>query len=129
MPQRYQDYIKINDQVIFQPDEGLGYDFETTYTEDSNRVQSGRVFATPMFTVESFSYAASWVPAREMTKILQIVAKGVPFKLHYFSPYYGAWRDDMFYVGKGSLSIGRLNTSEEVFDNLSFNMVGVNPIK
>ncbi len=128
MAQRYQDYIKLNDKVIVQPDEGLQYSFETTYTEDSTRVQSGRIYATPMFTVESFGYTATWVPAAEMTKILQIIDKGHPFKLHYFSPHYGAWRDDMFYVGKGSLAIGRLNTAEEVFENLSFNMVGVNPI-
>ena len=124
----YQDYIKLNDQVIVQPDEGLGYDFETTYTEDSTRTQSGRAVATPMYTVESFSYTATCIPAKEMTKILQVVAKGRPFKLHYFSPYYGMWRDDMFYVGKGSLAIGRLNAAEETFDTLSFNMIGVNPI-
>lgn len=126
--ERFQDYIKMNDQVIYQPDTGLGYDFETTYTEDSTRVQSGKVYATPMFTVESFSYRATWVPAAEMRKILQIAARGYPFKLHYFSPYYGRWRDDMFYVGKGSLSIGFLNATQEVFEDLSFNMIGVNPL-
>lgn len=124
----YQDYIKLNGTVIVQPDEGLSYDFETTYTEDSTRTMSGRAYATAMFTVESFGYTATWVPAKEMTKILQIVAKGRPFTLHYFSPYYGKWRDDEFYVGKGSLSIGRLNAAEEIFENLSFNMIGVNPV-
>lgn len=124
----YQDYIKMNDVVIVQPDEGLAYDFETTYTEDSTRTMSGRANATPMYTVESFGYTATWIPAKEMTKILQIVAKGVPFKLHYFSPYYGRWRDGLFYAGKGSLSIGRLNAAEEVFESLSFNMIGVDPI-
>ena len=123
-----QNYIKMNGTVILQPDEGLGYDFETTYTEDTTRVQSGVLHATAMFTVESFSYAASWLTKDEMKTILQIVAKGKPFTLHYFSPYYGAWRDDKFYVGKGSLSIGRLNTEEERYESLSFNMIGVNPI-
>ena len=77
MAQRYQDYIKLNDKVIVQPDEGLQYSFETTYTEDSTRVQSGRIYATPMFTVESFGYTATWVPAAEMTKILQIIDKAL----------------------------------------------------
>ncbi len=126
---KYQDYIKMNGVVIYQPDEGLGYDFETTYTEDSTRVQSGVMHATPMFTVEAFSYRATWVPAARMREILQIAAKGSPFTLHYFSPYYGCWRDDRFYVAKGSLSIGRLEYRDEVFENLSFNMVGVNPIR
>ena len=123
-----QNYIKINNTVIRQPDEGLGFDFETTYTEDSTRVQSGVLHATPMFTVESFSYSASTLTVAEAKTILQLVAKGKTFTLHYFSPYYGAWRDDKFYVGKGSLEIGRLNESGERIDGLSFNMIGVNPI-
>ena len=123
-----QEYIKMNGVVILQPDEGLGYDFETTYTEDTTRVQSGTLHSTAMFTVESFSYQATDVSLQDMKTILQIVAKGKPFTLHYFSPYYGAWRDDKFYVGKGSLAIGRLNAASEVFESLSFNMIGVNPI-
>lgn len=123
-----QNYIKINGTKIKQPDEGLGYSFETTYTSDSTRVQSGAMHATPMFTVESFSYTASDLTIAEMQTILQMVAKGGNFTLHYFSPYYGQWRDDTFYVGKGSLEIGRLTDGGEYFDSLSFNMVGVNPI-
>lgn len=123
-----QNYITINGVKIKQPDEGLGYSFETTYTSDSTRVQSGAMHATPMFTVESFSYAASYLTIAEMQTILQKVAKGGNFTLHYFSPYYGQWRDDTFYVGKGSLEIGRLTEGGEYFDSLSFNMVGVNPI-
>ena len=118
----------MNDTVIRQPVSGLGYSFETNYTEDSTRVQSGTGHFTPMFTVESFSYSATGVTVQEMKTILNIIAKGGNFKLHYFSPYYGEWRDAMFYVGKGSLSIGRLNKDEELFDSLSFNMVGVKPI-
>lgn len=123
-----QDYIRMNNVKIRQPDEGLGFEFETTYTEDSTRVQSGVGHFTPMFTVESFSYEASGVTVAEMKTILQIVAKGDYFTLHYFSPYYGAWRDDTFYVGKGSLDIGTLRADEELYDSLSFNMIGVNPI-
>ncbi|MCD8383286.1 MAG: hypothetical protein LUC30_10340 [Clostridiales bacterium] len=123
-----QEKITINGTEIRQPDEGLQFNFETTYTEDSTRVQSGTGHFTPMFTVESFGYSASWLTAEEVSTILQMVAKGKNFTLHYFSPYYGAWRSDTFYVGQGSLEIGRLNTDRERFDSLSFNMVGVNPI-
>lgn len=123
-----QDRIKMNGVAIRQPDEGLGYSFETTYTEDSTRVQSGVGHFTPLFTVEQFSYEATWLTAAEMSAILQIIGKGGEFTLHYFSPYYGEWRDDNFYVGTGSLSIGRLNEEKERFDSLSFNMTGVNPI-
>lgn len=123
-----QNKITINGIEIKQPDSGLGYDFETTYTEDSTRVQSGKLHITPLFTVEAFSFSASWLTVSEMRTILQQVAKGKPFVLHYFSPYYGVWRTDTFYVGKGSLSVGRLVEDKEKFDKLSFNMIGVNPI-
>ena len=123
-----QEYIKLNGTVIRQPDEGLGYDFETTYTEDSTRMLNGTMYASAMFTVESFSYTASWLTREEMRAILQTVARGRPFTLHYLSPYYGAWRDGRFYVGKGSLSVGRWNEDEERYESLSFNMIGVDPI-
>lgn len=129
-----QEYIKIKKnasdswKVIAQPDEGLGNDFETTYSEDTTRVQSGVMNLEPLFTVEAFAYEASNLTKSEVKEILQIVAKGNKFYMRYYSPYYGQWRDDLFYVGKGSMKIGRLNENGETFDTLSFNMIGVNPI-
>lgn len=114
--------------AVRQPDSGLGYSFETTYTQDATRVQSGKGYFTPMYTVEQLSYKATGLSAAEMSQILKIIAKGRKFQLHYFSPYYGAWRDAPFYVGKGSLDIGYLNDTTGTFDSLSFNMTGVNPI-
>ena len=123
-----QELIMINGVAIRQPDEGLGYDFETTYSSDAKRTQNGVLHATPMFTVEALSYTATNVTAHEMKQILGLIASGNPFTLHYFSPSAGTWRDGKFYVGKGSLSIKRLNTDSETYDSLSFQMTGVNPI-
>ena len=124
-----QELIKFNNTVIAQPDEGLGFDFETTYTEDTTRVQSGVLHASPMFTVEAFSYENTrGLTVSEMKTILQIIAKGGSFTMHYFSPYYGQWRNDSFYVGKGSLSVGSLSADGERFDSLAFNIIGVNPL-
>ena len=123
-----QQYITLNGTVIRQPDTGLGFDFETTYTEDSTRMMNGTLYANRMYTVESFSYTASWLTQEEMAQILQIVAKGDVFTLHYLSPYYGTWRDGRFYVGKGSLTVGRWNEDDERYESLSFNMIGVDPI-
>lgn len=120
--------FKLNGQAIWQPDKDLGYSLETTYTKDSARSQSGTGHFTPMFTVEQFSYTASDLPAEEAAKILGIVGKGKPFALHAFSPYYGAWRDAPFYVGKGDLSIGTLSEDQKTISSLTFNMQGVNPI-
>lgn len=124
-----QNYITINGVKIRQPDEGLGYDFETTYTEDSKRTQRGKLTTSRLYTVESFSYSATNVTAEEMKIILHELMKGKFFTLHYWSPYYGAWRDDEFYVGRGSLVFSRLNENEERYDSLTFNMVGRNALK
>ena len=123
-----QEKIKINDIEIYQPDNDLASSFETTFTSDSGRIQSGVMHATPMFTVEQFSYVATDIPIEEASKILQMIVHGRPFTLHYFSPYYGMWRDARFRVGKGSLSIGSLKDGEEKLTSLSFNMTGENPI-
>lgn len=124
-----QDKFMINDDVnTVQPDKGLKYDFETTYSEDTVRVQSGVMHITPLFTVEALGYSRKDLSAADMKLMLQKVAKGKPFKAHYFSAYYGQWRDDYFYVGKGSLNTGTWKQNEERFETLSFNMIGVNPL-
>ena len=123
-----QDKIRINDIDIFQPDEGLKSSFETTYSEDSTRLQTGEANFVPLFTVEQFSYSASDIPVAEVSVILQQIIKGESFKLHYFSPYYGKWRDGKFRVGQGQFSIGTLKENEEKISSLTFNMTGEKPI-
>lgn len=113
---------------IRAPDIGLGYDFETTYTEDTSRLQNGILYLRPMFTVEALSYTATNVSKSEMTKILSYIAKGNAFYLHYFSPYAGTWVTNPFYVGKGSMTIGSYDENKELFSSLSFQMTGVDPL-
>lgn len=120
---------KINNTDIWQPDKDLALSFATTYTEASQRSQYGVGYFTPMFTVEQYSYSASDLPMTEATKILQMVAKGYKFTLHYFSPYYGAWRDAPFYVGQTqNITIGELSDDKKTMSILAFNMTGVNPL-
>jgi hypothetical protein len=124
-----QDLIRINGVDIFQPDEDLAYAIETTFTEDSTRLQSGDANFVPMFTVEQLSYQATSIPMEEATKILQMVGKGEAFTLHYFSVYYGGWRDGTFRVGKSNtISIGSLEENNEKLSSLSFNMTGDKPL-
>ena len=80
-----------------------------------------------MFTVESFGYSASEVPAADVSTLLRLVV-GRTFSLYYYSPYYGTWRTDSFYVGKGTLRIGTLEEGGEKYSGVEFNMIGVNPI-
>lgn len=121
------DKIKINGVTIKQPDENMAYNFESTYSEDSTRVQSGVGHFTPLFTVESLGYTSTRMTKEELSQILKLVV-GKQFTLHYFSPYYGAWRDDTFYVGQGSLNIRRIAVDDTTYSSVSFNMIGVNPI-
>lgn len=123
-----QNKIQINSKDIFQPDQGLEYSFETTYTTDSTRTQDGVGHFTPMFTVEQLGYTATGVPAEDASKILKEIITGKNFTLHYFSLYYGTWRDGTFYVGKGNCEIGSLEKNCEYLSSLSFNMTGVDPI-
>ena len=119
-----QEYIKFNGKKIKQPDSGsLSHDWVTVYTDDTDRSIVGSAYLTPLFTYESFGYKATDLKPEEMSEILQIVMKGFPFTMHYRSPYYGAWRDDEFYVGKGSTVIGNWREDKERFDELSFNII------
>lgn len=123
-----QDTIKINGIEIYQPDSGLKYAFESTYTKDSTRTQDGKGHFTPLFTVEQLGYSSKGIPVAEAATILQQIAKGQNFTLHYFSVYHGEWLDGTFYVGKGDCQIGTLEENGEFLSSLSFNMTGVNPI-
>lgn len=123
-----QDRIRINGEDIYQPDRGLQSNFQTTYSSDSARVQNGTLHATPLFTVEQFGYTATHIPTDEARKILQHIIKGLPFTLHYYSTYYGIWRDDTFRVGQGQFSIGSLEEDGEYLESFSFNMTGDNPL-
>lgn len=123
-----QEVIKINNIEIFQPDSGLKYSFESTYTKDSTRTQDGKGHFTPLFTVEQLGYSAKGIPIADAATILQQIARGQQFSLRYFSAYYGAWRTGVFYVGKGDCQIGTLEEDGEFLSSLSFNMTGVNPI-
>lgn len=122
-----QDKIKINGIEIYQPDEDMGMNFEKTYTSDSTRTQDGVGHFTQMFAVEKFTYKVTDIPADEAKKILKEIMKPY-FTLHYYSLFYGSWRDDTFYVGQGQCSIGTLSENKETLSSLSFNMVGVNPL-
>lgn len=120
--------IKINNVDIWQPDEELDWNYETTYTQDSGNTQDGVAHITPMFTKQSFSYRASEMPADECAKILKMIT-GKTFKLYAFSPYYGTWKTMTCYVGKGSLKQKTLVQDEERMSSLSFNMIDINPLE
>ncbi|PWL62325.1 MAG: hypothetical protein DBY35_03500 [Bacteroidales bacterium] len=122
-----QEYIKFNDTIIHQPDE-FSESFASTSTNDSGRTQDGVAHNTFMFTVENFSFKATHMHPWESAQIMQMIVGQQRFKAHYFSPYYGAWRDDYFYVSQGSISAKTLELGAEDLTDLSFNMICINPL-
>lgn len=124
-----QDCFKMNNQRVWQPDSSMAGAWETTFTSDSTRVQSGSDRFTPMFTVEQYSYSASNIPVAAATQIIQMINKGQKVLLHYWSVHYGGWRDAYFRCGKSQIiTIGSLAEGEEYYEELSFNLTGVDPI-
>lgn len=114
---------------IAQPDEELSFDWETTYSEDSGRAQTGENYVKPLFTVEAYGYTnTQGLTVKEVSTILKFIAKGKKFKMWHFSPYYGEWRSDEFYVGQGNITIKTLKKGEERLQGLSFQLTGVKPI-
>ena len=113
---------------IAQPDKGMGFNYETTYTEDSGRIQSGAAIVAPMFTVKSYSYSRNHPTTAEVAQILGYIANGSKFEMYAFNPKTNAWGWDVYYVGQGSMSIGYLTPDGGHYDSFQFNAVGVNPI-
>lgn len=123
-----QEKYKFNNVEIFQPDQDLAWNFETTYTPDSTRTTSGDGHFTEMFTTESFGYQASHVPVAEWTKMSQMIV-GRKFDLWAWNPHFGKWRNHRVYVGQGSLNIGTLEENRERYSSISFNMIDINPLE
>ena len=121
-----QDKYLFNNKDIVQPDSGLGYDFETTYSEDTTRLKSGGLHETALFTVESLAFKATNIPIAKVAALLSEVV-GKRFQFHYLSAYYGTWRTDTFYVGKGTMEIGEVIEGKEIA-SIAFNCVGVNKV-
>lgn len=50
-----QEYYKMNGKKIAQPDKDLGFNWETTYTEDSGRSKDGTATVKPLLQLSSMS--------------------------------------------------------------------------
>lgn len=131
------EHIKIKDSsgnwvVIRQPDaDGFQQNWETTYTEDSGRVMTGQAQLEPLFTVENISCKWTNVWRDDVSEILKLIvptANKPTFTLHYWSWYYNKWRDDEFYVGKGTLDVNQINGDYTKVKSITCNLIGVNPL-
>lgn len=125
-----QNRIAVDGWSTVQPTK-FDYNFQTTSSEDSGRVMSGRANISPLFTVEAFDVTyEDLTPAQASALLKKIVQRPSKpyFSLYYFSPYYGNWRTDQFYVGEGSLNVRTLKEGEEMMAQISCSFVGRNKL-
>lgn len=125
-----QNRITVGGWSAVQPTK-FNYNFQTTSSEDSGRTLSGKAAITPLFTVEAFDVEYKHLNPAQTSALLQKIVQRpghAYFSLHYFSPYYGAWRTDQFYVGDGTLEIKTLEEGDEDISEISCSFVGRNKL-
>ena len=123
-----QDYIKINGITIVQPDEdGYSVELSTTSTEDSDRDMSLVMHNTPIATVVSYSLKWTDIKATDAAQILSQIINKPSFSFHYFDILTASWRDGEFYATTFNSPCKTIENGVEAWDELSFNVIGVNP--
>lgn len=123
-----QDYIKINGITIVQPDEdGYSVNLSTTSTEDSDRDMSLVMHNTPIATVVSYSLKWTDIKATDAAQILSQIINKPSFSFHYFDILTASWRDGEFYATTFNSPCKTIEDGVEAWDELSFNVIGVNP--
>ena len=121
-----QQKVTLNNWNAVQPTQ-MDWSFETTSTSDSTRVMAGKLYDTPLFTVEAFDMTYSNLTRAQVSAILQIIVKrpSTPyFVMHYYSPFSNTWKDGTFSISQGSLKIRSLKEGEENMQEISFRAVG-----
>ena len=123
-----QDYIKINGIMIVQPDEdGYSVELSTTSTEDSDRDMSLVMHNTPIATVVSYSLKWTDIKATDAAQILSQIINKPSFSFHYFDILTASWRDGEFYATTFNSPCKTIEDGVEAWNELSFNVIGVNP--
>lgn len=107
------------------------FSYQTTSSQDSGRPMSGKAAISPLFTVEAYDVEYQDLTINQAKTLLQKLVQRPSkpfFQLHYFSPYYGYWRTDQFYVGEGSLKVRSLKEGEEEISSITCSFIGRNKL-
>ena len=124
-----QDYITFNDVKIKQPDrDGYTVKFSTTSTADSDRTFDLVMHNTPMGTIQSYGLKWTDNTAQEVAEILRQILNKSSFRVHYFNVLTSRWENGEFYATSFEISPICLENGEERIDELSFDIIGVEPI-
>ena len=123
-----QDCIKFNGIKVAQPDEdGYSAILATTSTEDSDRDMQLIMHNTPIGTVEGYDLKWRNLPPEDAALILQQVINRSSFTVHYYDILTAKWRDGEFYASNFNAPAKSLEDDNECWNELSFNIRGVNP--
>lgn len=100
----------------------------TTSTEDSDRTQDLVMHNTPIGTIESYNIGFEYIPVKEAAVIYQRIKNRNSYKLRYMSASLGEWTTGYFYTSNYSFGTLKMTNGEFVWEKMSFNAVGVNPV-
>lgn len=124
-----QEQLKFNGIVMPWPDEnGYTVQITTTSTDDSDRTQDLVMHNTPIGSVGSYGLKWSDLTKEEVALILSQVLDKPSFSAHYFDVKTATWKDANFYATTFNVTPINLKESEERIEEISFNIIGINPI-
>mgnify|MGYP001864313700 CR=1 FL=1 len=124
-----QDYLKFNGITMPVPDQdGYTVQIATTSTDDSDRTQDLVMHNTPIGSVMSYGLKWTDLTKEEVALILTQVLNRPSFSAHYFDVKTATWRDAEFYATTFNITPIDLTEDDERIEELSFNIIGVNPI-
>lgn len=119
--------FEFNDIPVITPDT-FQPSMATTSTEDSDRTQDLVMHNTPMGTVESYAFEWRYIEPEEAAKIIQQIKNKGQYKLRYMSADTGTWEAGYFYTSNYSFGTLTVANGKYVWEKLSFNAVGINPV-
>lgn len=124
-----QDYLKFNGVRMPIPDQdGYTVQIATTSTDDSDRTQDLVMHNTPIGSVASYGLKWSDLTKEDVALILGQVLNRSSFSAHYFDIKTASWKDADFYATTFNITPIDLSEDNERIEELSFNIIGVNPI-
>lgn len=114
--------IHVKTPDTFQPS------MATTSTEDSDRTQDLVMHNTPIGTIESYAFGWKYIEPEESAKIIRQILNRSGYSLRYLNPLTGGWQTGQFYTSNYNLGTLMVSNGSFVWESLSFNAVGINPV-
>ena len=83
---------------------------------------------TPMGTIDSYAFEWRYIDPGDAAVIIQQIKNKSQYKLRYLRADTGKWTTGYFYTSNYSFGTLKLSNGKHVWESLSFNAVGANPV-